>query len=45
LATVIKTLQLRWLRHICRMEEQRDPKALEGTCRKKEEREATYKVD
>jgi hypothetical protein len=31
LATVIKTLRLRWLGHVCRMEEQRDPKtALEG---------------
>jgi hypothetical protein len=26
LATVIKTLQLRWLEHVCSMEEQRDPK-------------------
>jgi hypothetical protein len=26
LATVIKTMQLRWLGHICGMEEQRDPK-------------------
>jgi hypothetical protein len=32
LVTVIKTLWLRWLGHICRMEEQKDPKkALEGT--------------
>jgi hypothetical protein len=30
-ATVIKNLRLRWLGHVCRMEEQRDPKkALEG---------------
>jgi hypothetical protein len=47
LATVIKTLQLRWLGHVCSREEQRDPKtALEGKHGwKKEEREATYKVD
>jgi hypothetical protein len=31
LATVIKTMRLRCLGHVCRMEEQRDPKkALEG---------------
>jgi hypothetical protein len=31
LATVINTLRLRWLEHVCGMEEQRDPKkALEG---------------
>jgi hypothetical protein len=31
MATVIKTLWLRWLGHACRMEEQRDPKtALKG---------------
>jgi hypothetical protein len=26
LATVIKILRLRWLGHVCRMEEHRDPK-------------------
>jgi hypothetical protein len=31
LATAVKTLRLRWLGHVCRMEEQRDPKkVLEG---------------
>jgi hypothetical protein len=46
LATVIKTLWLRRLGHVCRMEGQRDPKkALEGkTWEKKEEREPTYKM-
>jgi hypothetical protein len=39
LATVIKTLRLRWLGHVCRMEEQRDPKkALEGKPRGRRKR-------
>jgi hypothetical protein len=44
LRTVIKTLCLRWLGNVCR---ERDPKtALKGKLGgKKEEREATYKMD
>jgi hypothetical protein len=43
LATVIKTLRLRCLGHVCRTEEQEIPKR--KPWRKKEEREATYKVN
>jgi hypothetical protein len=46
MATVIKTSRLRWLGHVCRMEEQRYPKkTLEGEPGEEEEREATYKMD
>jgi hypothetical protein len=40
LARVITTLRLRWLGHVCRMEEHRDPKkkALEGKPGRRRER-------
>jgi hypothetical protein len=42
---LIKTLWLRWLGYVCRMEEQRLQKGFRNKTRgKKEERKATYRV-
>jgi hypothetical protein len=46
LATVIKTLRLKWLGHVSRMEEQRPQKGFRRkTWEKKEQREALYMMD
>jgi hypothetical protein len=46
MATVIKTLRLRWLGHVCRIEEQRDPKkALEGKGIRKRGKPRTRWID